>query len=144
MRRANIGCANNRPFRVVPASGQVSENAIESSNKEPCDVLNRHDRRSKNANDASELQPERGSIPVHETDPLPGVADVLTGESADEDVDPARSIARISSVPPALACAPRVNFAAVSRSRAHGVGQSVRACVFRPSDRLPSGCRMPF
>jgi hypothetical protein len=92
VRRANIRRANNRPFRVIPSCGQASDNGVDASNKEPCDVFHDDDARSKFANASVKLEPERGSLPFHQTEALAGVADVLTGESPDEDIDAACAV----------------------------------------------------
>jgi hypothetical protein len=39
---SDIGCAYNRPFRIEPRFGKVTEDFIESKGKVPCDVL-QHD-----------------------------------------------------------------------------------------------------
>jgi hypothetical protein len=66
----------------------------------------------------------------------------LAGESSAQDIDTLCSIAMINGVPPAVAFAPRVNFAAVSLSRSHGVGQSRTAAV-NVSDTSRE-CRLPL
>jgi hypothetical protein len=110
---------------MKPDLGQGSENRVESSSIEPCDVLNTHDTGSKLANASGKLPPESRSIPF-QTNTLPGVADVLTGEPSDEHVDGSGvvMIATSSGVPPGVAFAPRVTFASDSRSLTTGVGQS--------------------
>jgi hypothetical protein len=63
MRRANIGRANNCPLRVIPSSGQTSENGIDPPNKESSNVLHNDDVWSKLANTSVELKPEPRSGP---------------------------------------------------------------------------------
>jgi hypothetical protein len=46
VRRSNIRRSYNRPLRVIPSSGQASENGIDSPNKESSHVLNNHDPRT--------------------------------------------------------------------------------------------------
>jgi hypothetical protein len=54
---SNIGSANARPDRIIPALGKLSENLSEPSSSESCDVLHDDDSRSKFANDSRELEP---------------------------------------------------------------------------------------
>jgi hypothetical protein len=53
----NVGSANARPDRIIPALGKLSENLSEPSSSESCDVLHDDDSRCQFANDSRELEP---------------------------------------------------------------------------------------
>jgi hypothetical protein len=87
---ALMGCANipgseHCPFRIEPERGKVSEDKVESSSKEPWDVLSDDVAGSKYANESGELGPEPAFVGLRES--LAGEADGLAGEPAGEDVD---------------------------------------------------------
>jgi hypothetical protein len=84
VRSATIGRSKHTPFRIVPAFGQLPENDVESSNKESADVFHEDDCRSYLANDASELEPEAGSVALNDSFASAGNADVLAGKSAND------------------------------------------------------------
>jgi hypothetical protein len=46
VRGSNVGSADTRPERIVPALGQVPENISHSPSQERCDVLHDDDSRS--------------------------------------------------------------------------------------------------
>ena len=73
-----------QPLRIEPQGGQVSENDVESSNKERADVFHEHEAGSNLANEASVLSPEPGLLAVEDPLAPAGVADVLTRESASD------------------------------------------------------------
>lgn len=74
------------PFRIIPARGQVPENAVKPPNKERCDVFHDDVPRSKDADEPSKASPEARAGAV-DADTVAGVADVLTREAATENVD---------------------------------------------------------
>jgi hypothetical protein len=69
------------PFRIVPDSGQVSENSVHPPNKEPCRVFHDDESRSNLTNDPAELSPQSASRPVN-SDLWPGDTNVLAREPA--------------------------------------------------------------
>lgn len=79
-------CRYNRPFRVIPDSGKVSENGSEPSIKQCCDVLHEDDFGSKFANEAREFRPEPGSF-SRKASASTGIADVLAWESPAYGID---------------------------------------------------------
>jgi hypothetical protein len=87
---AFVGCANvpgseHCPFRIEPERGKVSEDDVESSSKEPWDVLSDDVAGSKKANESGELGPEPPLVGLRES--LTGETDGLAGEAAGEHVD---------------------------------------------------------
>jgi hypothetical protein len=84
--RAHVGSSYATPLRVIPEGGQVCENDIHPPSKESCDVLHENVSGSYFANDTGVLRPKTRA---GATDPgsLSGLADVLAGEPAAEDVD---------------------------------------------------------
>jgi hypothetical protein len=78
--------AQNSMLRVEPQRGQVSENGSETSNSEHWGVLHVDVSGSYFANDASELRPESRLLSL-DACTLAGCADVLTRESAANNVD---------------------------------------------------------
>jgi hypothetical protein len=85
MGSSGIVRAQTAPFRIEPHRGQVPEHAVESSSSESCDVLHEDEAGSYLAHDASEVRPQAGPLPVNAL-ALPGVADVLTGEAASDEI----------------------------------------------------------
>jgi hypothetical protein len=85
-----------RPLRIKPDSGQVAENSAHSPMKQRCDVLHDEVSGSNLANQPEKLSPQAAPLPV---DPLslPGIANVLTRESAADDVDVAAVFSNKSS-----------------------------------------------
>jgi hypothetical protein len=77
--------AQATPLRIEPQRGQVPEHAVESSSSESCDVLHEDEAGSNLAHDPSEVRPEPRPLPV-DAFSLPGVADVLTGEAASDEI----------------------------------------------------------
>jgi len=88
VRSACVGRPEHIPLRIEPERGQVPENGAHRSavSKEPEDVLHKDDAGSNHANDAGELTPEPGAC-ARKASALPGVRQVLTGESPGDDVD---------------------------------------------------------
>jgi hypothetical protein len=74
------------PFRVIPDLGQVSEYGAHPSIKQRCDVFHDDEARSYLANEARELSPETGPLACNAS-LRAGVADVLAGEAATDDID---------------------------------------------------------
>lgn len=95
VRGANGGSRNAVPLRIEPDLGKVSENTVQPSTKQRCDVL--HDRvaGSKFANETGVLRPKSGASAV-DASALPCKANVLAREAAADDVD-ANSIGSKSS-----------------------------------------------
>lgn len=85
VRSSGVACPYNAPLRIEPQRGKVSEDDIESPNKEGCDVLHEDVPGSNLANDAREVNPESAALAA---DPgsFPGVADVLAGEAASDEI----------------------------------------------------------
>jgi len=86
VRRAHVGRAKHLPFRIVPARGQVSEDALEAPNSEGCDVLHEHVARSKLANDSGVFAPQSRPSSA-DADPLSGVRNVDTREPSTDQID---------------------------------------------------------
>jgi hypothetical protein len=80
--------SQHKPLRIEPERGQISEDDVEASNNESCDVLHEDVLRSNLANDASEVSPESAALAL-DADPVPGVADVLTREAASDAINEA-------------------------------------------------------
>ena len=74
------------PFRIVPARGQLPENAVEPSSKQSCDVLHDDDARSNLANDARVLKKKSASLPIKAGSSACD-ADVLARKTSADDVD---------------------------------------------------------
>jgi hypothetical protein len=73
------------PLRIVPAAGQVPENFVHPSSKEPWDVFHDDVGRSKYANEPRKVRPEPARVVLAS---LPaGVADGLAGEASSDDID---------------------------------------------------------
>lgn len=85
VRCSGIVRAQTTPLRIEPQRGQVPEHSVESSSSESCDVLHEDEAGSYLAHDPSELRPEAGALAVDALS-LPGVADVLAGESASDEI----------------------------------------------------------
>ena len=75
-----------QPLRIEPQGGQVSENGVEASNSESADVFHEDESRSYLANEASVFAPESRPEAVVEPGALAGVADVLTRETASNEI----------------------------------------------------------
>lgn len=77
---------NNRPFRIIPEAGQVSENNSHSVIEQRCDVL--HDRVTWSylANEPGNFSPEARSLSV-KAGPSPSSRYVLAREPAADDID---------------------------------------------------------
>jgi hypothetical protein len=121
---SNIGSANARPDRIIPALGKLSENLSEPSSSESCDVLHDDDSRSKFANDSRELPPQTAPR-TRETSSAPCCRNVLAGEPAAEDVDGSGGVA------------PEGSHVLVS----HGVGPVSREDSTAPFVTLALPCR---
>lgn len=74
-----------KPFRIEPQGGQVSENDVDSSNKERADVFHEDEAGSYFANEASVLSPEPGLFSF-DAFAEAGVRDVGAGEPAAEEI----------------------------------------------------------
>lgn len=85
MGSSGIVRAQTAPLRIEPQRGQVSDDAVEPSSSESCDVLHEDEARSYLAHDASEVRPQPRPLPVDAL-PLAGVADVLAGEAASDEI----------------------------------------------------------
>src|ERR1044072_6216986 len=81
---------NAVPFRIVPDRGQVPENAVEAPVTESCDVFHDDVAGSNRANEPRKFGPEAG-FRAFDAFALAGVADVLAGEAAREDLDVGRA-----------------------------------------------------
>jgi len=57
VRSTNGGSWYAVPFCIVPERGQLSENNVQPSTKQACDVLHEHERRSYLANNSGILKP---------------------------------------------------------------------------------------
>jgi hypothetical protein len=88
---------NAIPFRIVPARGQISENAVDSSSKESCDVLHEDAVGSNDANGIGVARPEARAGAVCDARAEAGEAEVLAGEAAADDVD--RSVDTVDLLP---------------------------------------------
>jgi len=75
------------PVRIVPALGQVSEYDINPPNKQCCDVFHEHESGSYFANQSAHLSPESTSL-ASDALSLSGIANVLAGEPAADQVNP--------------------------------------------------------
>ena len=75
------------PLRIIPDRGQVSENAVQPSTKQRCDVLHDYVAGSKFANKSGVFSPKAAACAV-DAGPFAGRADVLAGESSADDVNP--------------------------------------------------------
>jgi hypothetical protein len=63
MRSAGVGCGYNRPFRIVPQRGKVTEDDIEPSKSEHWAVLNECVAGSYHPNDPGKFGPKSRSFP---------------------------------------------------------------------------------
>jgi hypothetical protein len=86
VRGADGGRGYAVPLRVIPARGQLAENASKPTSKERCDVLHDDNARSKLANDPHVFEEETAARTV-ETGTASCDAEVLAGESSADDVD---------------------------------------------------------
>lgn len=87
----DVGRSKIEPLRIEPQGGQVSENGVDASNKERADVFHEDEARPNLANDPSVLSPEArpfAALPcfAREARALPRVADVLTRETARDEI----------------------------------------------------------
>jgi hypothetical protein len=83
---ADIGRLETTPLRIEPHLGQVTEDDIESPNKEGADVLHEDVSGLHLANDSGELRPEAGTLALEDSKLEAGPADVLTGEAASNEI----------------------------------------------------------
>jgi hypothetical protein len=83
VRGAKGGSWYAMPFRIIPDRGQVSENAVQPSTKQSCDVLHDDISGLKLANKTGKLRPEPTSLAINAST-FSGKADVLTREAADD------------------------------------------------------------
>ncbi len=81
-----MGSRQNVPRKVIPLSGKVADDAVESARSEAGDVLDDDEPGFDVADDASVLEPQPGVLSV-ESAPEAGDADVGARESPAEDVD---------------------------------------------------------
>ena len=86
VRRSNVGRSEHAPFRIEPHAGQVPENDVNASNKQGPNVLHEDEPGSHLANDPRVLTPQPGARPVDDSGAAPGAADVLAGESANDEI----------------------------------------------------------
>jgi hypothetical protein len=77
--------AQTTPLRIEPHRGQVPEDSVETPGSESCDVFHEDEAGSYLAHDPSEVRPEARPLPVDAL-ALPGVADVLAGEAASDEI----------------------------------------------------------
>ena len=88
VRCANGGSRNAVPLRIIPDLGQPSENSLQPSIKQRCDVLHDDVPGSKLANDAEIFDPKAGPSAVKsEGFRRVGNANVLAGEAAADDIN---------------------------------------------------------
>lgn len=85
MRGSGVGRSNNRPLRIEPRVGKVSEYSVEAQGKVPSDVLGDQAPRSHLANHAKDFGPEVAGVLFGV--PLPGNAERLAGVSSGDDID---------------------------------------------------------
>jgi hypothetical protein len=71
------------PLRIIPERGQVSENAVQPSTKESCDVFHDDISGLKLANKTGKFRPQAASLPF-DASTSSGERYVLTGEAADD------------------------------------------------------------
>jgi len=86
MGRPDIGSAEIEPERIIPRFGKVSENTVQPTRQERCDVLHDNDAGSNLASDTRELEPQTATRAC-EASAFPCARHVLTREAAAEDVD---------------------------------------------------------
>jgi hypothetical protein len=75
------------PLRIIPEAGQVPANSAHPSIKQLCDVLHDNEPGSKLANKTGELGPQAAAGSFRDSRALAGGTDVLTGESAADDIN---------------------------------------------------------
>lgn len=85
MGSANGGSRYAVPLRIIPDLGQVSENLVEPSTKQSCDVLHDDVARSYLANKSGVFAPETAALAFNASTSSRR-ADVLTGEASDDNV----------------------------------------------------------
>ena len=86
VRRSNVGRSKHAPFRIEPHAGQAPENDVNASNKQGSDVLHEDEPGSHLANDPHVLAPEPGPRAIDDAGSRSGAADVLAGESANDEI----------------------------------------------------------
>lgn len=86
MRGAQVGSRYAVPLRVIPDRGQVTQDDGESAASEDGDVLDNHEAGPKIANESGKMEPEAGPRACN-TSVLAGLAEVLAGEAAADDID---------------------------------------------------------
>lgn len=87
VRGADAGSRDTIPLCIIPERGQGPENTVKSPAKDRWDVLHDDEAGSKLANDARELEEESRPFAVEALRVRAGgLADVLAGEAADEDI----------------------------------------------------------
>jgi hypothetical protein len=69
-------------LRIIPEVGQVSENSVDSSNKESADVFHEDDSGLYLANDAGILEPKARSVAFDDSCSISGNGDILARESS--------------------------------------------------------------
>jgi hypothetical protein len=94
MRRPNIGRAEHAPFCIVPERGQITEDGSKSAKSEGWGVFHEHETRSYTANDSRHISPEARAFAA-DTCALACSADVLTGESPRNHVNPSAPRSRV-------------------------------------------------
>jgi hypothetical protein len=85
---ANVGSSQHCPAAVIPERGQVTQDSLESANKERWAVLHEREGWSNLANDPRHVGPEAAARAV-EARTLTGDADVLAREAASDHVNSA-------------------------------------------------------
>jgi hypothetical protein len=84
--RTHVARLEAAPLRIEPQRGQVTEDDVESSNKESADVLHEDEVGSHLANDADVLAPETRARALDDAGPLARGADVLAGEASNDEI----------------------------------------------------------
>jgi len=84
MRRAEVGCADNRPLRIEPELGKVGQHVAQAGCSQPWHVFEENNGRSELRNDTGEGGPEPSRITTTET--FSGDRNGLTRESAAEEI----------------------------------------------------------
>lgn len=83
---ANGGSLYAMPFCIIPERGQVSENDVEPSTKQSCDILHDKELWSNRANKTDDFRPQPRSL-ASQARAAARVAKVLTREPAADDID---------------------------------------------------------
>jgi hypothetical protein len=87
MRGTNVGSWYAMPFRIVPDLGQRPENSVHSSSKQRCHVLQHNNSGLEFSNHANGLEEQSASLAIKSC-PSSGVGNILTWETACNDIDP--------------------------------------------------------